>query len=64
MALECLLISACISVPEPYRVIFRSRRESLAVWREGDGCDLTAMALERLLMSACSSVLELYRTIF
>lgn len=39
-------------VPEPDCAIVRSRRHRVAVRREGDGPDITAMALERLLVSA------------
>ena len=37
-----------LRIPEPDRLIVRSRRERRAVWREGDGPDPVAVAFERL----------------
>jgi hypothetical protein len=48
MALERLLQGSSRSVPEPYRVIVRSRHDLLAVGGEGHRPDRGRMALECL----------------
>ena len=46
--IEGLLVGARGSVPEPYRLIPRSRRERCAIRREGGRVDPTAMTFEGL----------------
>ena len=50
--IEGLLVGARGSVPEPYRLVERCRRERRAVRGEGDRVDPVAMALEGLLVRA------------
>src|SRR5271170_1632162 len=63
MAFEGLLVGARGSVPEPYRVVERSRRERRAIRRQGDRPDRVAMAFEGLLVGARGSVPEPYRVV-